>query len=252
MPFALGKLPASPSAKDFKLADVLKVSFPIPPLRFGFGRLYADWGMLGNDRYGDCVLAGADHETMLYNYVNKGHKVEFDDAVCLGDYGAVTGFDPATGDGDTGTYVKDAMSFRRKTGVLASDFSGRHKIDAYVSIDPGNWDMMVKATYTFGAVGIGFNVPDNIWSQTGGGHVWDFTDPNASIIGGHYVPIVGSMDHRSRVTCITWGARQELTKEFYQEYNDEAWVPLSLETVRSGYGLRHLDVQALHDLLAQL
>jgi hypothetical protein len=27
----------------------------------------AHWGMLGNDHYGDCVWAGAAHETMLWN-----------------------------------------------------------------------------------------------------------------------------------------------------------------------------------------
>ena len=69
LPFKLGKKPARPGAVKFKLANYLeKLKLPTPPKVFGHeGLIGANWGMLGNDQYGDCVWAGAAHETMLWN-----------------------------------------------------------------------------------------------------------------------------------------------------------------------------------------
>ena len=62
LPFKLGKKPARPGAVKFKLANYLvKLKLPTPPQVFGHeGLIGANWGMLGNDHYGDCVWAGAD------------------------------------------------------------------------------------------------------------------------------------------------------------------------------------------------
>ena len=60
--YALGKLPYEPKASDFKLST-FSVALPAyPKSPFGYGNLFADWEMLGNDQAGDCVFAGAAHE----------------------------------------------------------------------------------------------------------------------------------------------------------------------------------------------
>jgi hypothetical protein len=249
--FALGKLPARPKPTDFKLEKYEIVKFPTPSSPFGFGTAYPDWKMLGNDRYGDCVLAGGAHETMLWTKVHQGlTPASFDDKHVLADYGAVTGFDPNTGANDNGTDVHAAMSYRRATGL--GDASGkRHKIDAYISFNPGDWDELMRATFAFGAVGIGFNFPSSAFKQFDQGVSWSVVQGD-SIEGGHYVPIVGSMNTESLCTCITWGKRQQMTRAFYETYNDEAWAMVSLEVVHAGVGLRHLDLQTLRDDLASL
>src|SRR4029077_17824696 len=89
----LGKLPPIEDSRDLRLTSYL-TTLPSPPAIFGFGGLYPDWGTLGNDKYGDCVFAGADHETMLWNKVRGGHDVLIGAADALSDYSAVTGFDP--------------------------------------------------------------------------------------------------------------------------------------------------------------
>jgi hypothetical protein len=255
--YALGKKPFVPSAKDFKLKDVLKTSLPTIPTNhgFGYGNLYSDWGMLGNDQYGDCVLAGADHEVMLWNKLSKKIDVPFTRDNALADYGAVTGFDPNTGANDYGTDVRQSMSYRRSTGMI--DANGvRHKIDAYASIDAKNFDLLRQCIYVFGVVGIGFEVPHSIWKQFDAGKPWDVVSPDGGIDGGHYVPMVGSTDV-NHVTFITWGQRTVMTRAFYEKYNDEAWVPLTQEelfTRTSGAvnNVRHIDWDTLNSMLSSL
>src|ERR1700719_386838 len=116
--FKLGKKPARRGAVKFKLATYLvKPQLPTPPKVFGHQSLVgAQWGMLGNKDYGDCVWAGAAHETMLWNKeANKS--ATFSDDVVLGDYSAVTGFKKSDPNTDQGTDVQVAASYRRKTGV---------------------------------------------------------------------------------------------------------------------------------------
>ena len=61
--FRLGKQPAMPRRTDFRFADFAStVKLPTAPSKFGHGNAYADWHMLGNDHFGDCVWAGAAHE----------------------------------------------------------------------------------------------------------------------------------------------------------------------------------------------
>jgi hypothetical protein len=249
--YKLGKREAVERPRDFRLADYAPVSqLPKAPKRFGFGKLYTRWGMLGNDRAGDCVFAGGAHETMIWTKVRQGTPTPFRTEDVLADYGAVTGYNPATGENDNGTYVHEANSYRRRVGLL--DANGvRHKIAAYVRIDPKDWDALVRASYTFGAVGIGFEVPSTIWGQMG--EEWDLTDEGAEIEGGHYVPVVGSMDSSREVTCVTWGKRQEMTRDFYERYNDEAWAMVSPDLIRGdGLGIHGFDLDRLLADLASL
>jgi hypothetical protein len=258
--YALGKKPFEPSPKDFKLADVLKTSLPTVPAKklqhgFGYGNLYSDWGMLGNDQYGDCVFAGADHEVMLWNKLAKKIDVPFTRDNTLADYGAVTGFDPDTGANDNGTNVRDALDYRRSTGLIDANGS-RHLIQAYASIDPKDFDLLLQCIWTFGVVGIGFEVPNSIWKQFDAGKVWDVVSPDGGIDGGHYVPMVGSPGP-DKVTFITWGQRTVMSRAFYEKYNDEAWVPLTQEELftradGSMDNVRHIDWDVLNSMLTSL
>lgn len=245
----LGKLPFEPDARDFKLKAFSVSLPPAPKIAFGYGNIYADWGMLGNDRYGDCVFAGAAHEHMLYNKLAK-HPLSFTVDNVLADYAAVTGFNPADPNTDQGAYPRDAMNYRRTTGLIAAD-GKRHKIEAFVQIPAQDWDMLIRCIWTFGAVGIGFNFPTSAWDQYDAGKRWDVVD-GASIDGGHYVPMVGSVAPATEATCITWGRRQTMSKEFYQKYNDESWVPLTKESLLPPSNVRHIDWDTLSSQLSSL
>lgn len=249
-PFKLGKKPYEPSPKDFKLKAVEVTLPPKPKSPFGYGNLYSDWGMLGNDQYGDCVLAGADHEVMLWNKVSKHGDVPFTAENALADYSAITGFNPNDPNSDQGTVVRDALNYRRTTGMV--DANGkRHKIDAFVSIDAKDFDLLIRCIWTFGVVGIGFEVPHSIWNQFDNGQVWDVVANDGGIDGGHYVPMVGS-PAADQVTFVTWGKRTVMTKAFYEKYNDEAWVPLTKESLLPASNVRHIDWTTLSSMLSSL
>ena len=209
-PFKLGKTPARRGAVKFKLAKYLvKAQLPTPPKIFGHQALVGpDWQVLKNDDFGDCVWAGAAHETMLWN-MEANRKVLFNDKGVLGDYSAVTGFkedDPST---DNGTDMQEAASYRRKTGVL--DAHGkRHKVTAYLALRPGDVDQLFLAMYLFGAVGIGFQFPDSAMDQFDKGKRWDVV-PGPKPTDGHYVPGVGR-DAKGNIICVTWGKLQLMTR----------------------------------------
>lgn len=248
----LGKLPATHDERDLKFAKYAStVVLPKVPSRFGFGTLYGgDWGMLGNNSVGCCTIAGAAHETMLWNRIG-GHPVNMTAPWVIGDYSAVTGYNPNDPSSDRGANVRDVLKFRTVTGV-ADGHGLRHKIAAYVALDAKDWDQLLLATYIFGAVGIGFEFPASAMDQFNAGQVWNVV-PGSPIEGGHYVPIVGTMARTKRATCVTWGARQELTKAFYLEHNDEAYALLSEEQLRSdGRGLHNFDLATLRADLAAL
>lgn len=229
-PFKLGKKPARKGAVKFKLAKYLvKAELPTPPKVFGHqGLVGASWGMLGNQNYGDCVWAGAAHETMLWNK-EANQTAVFSDVGVLGDYSAVTGFKKGDPNTDQGTDVQVAASYRRKTGVL--DANGkRHKVTAYLALSPGNLDQLVLGMYLFGAVGIGFRFPDSAMAQFNAGKPWDVT-PGPAPTDGHYVPGVGR-DAKGNIIVVTWGKLQLMTPRFYKKYCDEVVAYVSEEMLQ--------------------
>lgn len=247
----LGKLPAQDDPRNLKLARYA-VALPTPTKTFGFGGLYFDWGMLGNDEWGDCVLAGAAHETMVWNRLRGGVDVPMSDDATLQDYSDITGFDPNDPSTDQGTYMLDALKYRVSDGVRDAS-GGRHKIAAYAQLTAGDFEQAIQASYIFGAIGIGFVVPETIWDQVDNGEYLDVVDPNAQIIGGHYLPGIGSRNSAARISVITWGRRMQMTKRFYEAYVDEAWVMLSEEQLRTdGLGIHGLGIAQLRDDLASI
>ncbi|UFZ05461.1 hypothetical protein LQG66_03855 [Bradyrhizobium ontarionense] len=244
----LGKTAARAGAMSFKLSDYIdKKALPKPPKQFGHeGLVPASWGMLGNDRYGDCVWAGAAHETMMWN-AEAGRKVAFTDAGVLSDYSAVTGFNPRKPSTDNGTDMQVAASYRRKTGIV--DAGGkRHPVAAYLAIEPGNINEHMTAVYLFGAVGIGISFPASAMDQFNAGKPWDVVS-RTSIEGCHYIPLVA---RREQLDVVTWGRLQAMTPRFFQKYNDESVAYVSLEALTKNKSPEGFDAAQLQADLAAL
>jgi hypothetical protein len=239
----LGKKPATTDARDLRLARYVAPSLTPPPTDTGNVRRLTDWGMLGNDRYGDCVFAGAAHETMLWTLEGAGRPAAFDDRAVLSDYAAVTGFDPSTGAHDDGTYVRDALRYRRNTGIIDARSSQRHRIHAYAALEPGNRDHVRMAVHLLDAVGIGFEFPDYAMDQFNRGRAWAVLPGRVNIEGGHYVPALGYDRHYLYV--VTWGKVQKMSWAFFGRFADEAWGILSAELLAAGKSPDGLDLPAL-------
>jgi len=248
--YRLGKKPARAGAIKLKLSDYTDPSaLPPLPATFGHDDLIgaADWLMLANDRYGDCVWAGAAHETMMLSR-EAGDAVSFTDADVLGDYAAVTGFTPDDLATDSGTDMQAAAAYRRKTGIL--DATGRrHTIAAYLALEPGNVAHLYQAAFLFGAAGIGLQLPASAFDQTDQGKPWDVVaqSPNE---GGHYVPLVGRRPDGLHV--VTWGAVQIMTEAFLKTYCDEAVAYVSQDCLVAEKSPEGFDLAALLRDLAAL
>ncbi len=237
MPYKLGKTPPSRSV-SFMFKDYFDIKkLPTPPSVFGHYPQVKNFFMLANDEYGDCVWAGAAHEHMVWSVTGGRPRARFTKHDVLSDYAAVTGFDvsktDAKGDNptDNGTDMGDAAKYRQKTGVLAAD-TKRHKIDAYVALEVGNWDQLVVATWLMGAAGVGLQLPQSAMTQFDANKPWTAPWPwqKPKIAGGHYVCSVGR-DGNGNMPVVTWGRPHPMTKGFYERFSDEALVYLSLEVL---------------------
>ena len=249
MSYKLGKKPARAGAIKFALARYADTAaLPPLPVVFGHDGLIGAkaWQMLANDRYGDCVH-GAAHETMLLER-EANAVVTFTDADVLGDYAAATGFDPDAPQTDQGTDMQAAADYRRKTGIL--DASGRrHTVAAYLALEPGDLTHLYMATYLFGAVGIGLQLPASAFDQTDRGRPWDVV-PQSPNEGGHYVPLVGRQSNGLHV--VTWGALQVMTEAFLKNYCDEAIAYVSQDCLVAQKSPEGFDYAALLRDLAAL
>ena len=245
---ALGKKPAR-NAVSFRFSTYFDASaLPTPPPVFGKPWLVREPGVLANDKVGDCVWAGAAHETMLWR-AEAGTPTAFTDAAVLADYSAVTGYTPGNPDTDQGTDMQQAASYRLKTGV--ADAAGtRHRIDAYVALQPGNLDQLALAAYLFGAAGIGVQLPDTAFDQFDNAEPWSVVS-GARIEGGHYVPVVGRNAHGNFLVW-TWGRLHAVRPDFLTTYMDEGLGYLALERLRGTVSPQGLDAATLQADLALL
>lgn len=245
MHYKLGKTPARKGAVKFKLS-VYGKKLPTPPKKAGhLGIFTAQWGMLGNDQYGDCVWAGAAHETMLWN--KEAQKdVAFVDESVLSDYAACTGFNPNDPSTDNGTDMQVAASYRQKTGIEDSQ-GNRHKIGAYLEVS--TIKQIKQAIWIFGAAGIGIKFPNSAMDQFNVGKPWT-VQPGSTIEGGHYIPAV-NYDEKF-LYVVTWGKVQKAAWSFIKKYMDEGIVYLSQEMLNDGKTLDGFDLATLQADLAAL
>jgi hypothetical protein len=251
----LGKKPARLGAYKLHLADYLDpLVLPQVPVNFGHENLIADYQVLANDSVGDCVIAGALHETMIWG-AESGRTVRVSDSCAIENYAAATGYDPAQvqPDGsnptDQGADVQAVAQWRIRPGI--HDAGGVvHTIAGYAFVNPRSVTDIRTAAWLFGAVGIGFDLPASAMTQFDEGLPWT-TVPGSPSLGGHYVPLVGWWSGYG--VGITWGRKQLITFEFIATHADEAIAYLSPDMLArpDGESPEGFDIAALRaDLTA--
>ena len=213
MDYKLGKLPPRHDPRTLQLADyLLPVLPPAPPSRRWDHGITA-WGMMGNDRIGDCTTAAAGHAIQTWT-ANASNEVTISDAAVIAAYSAVTGYNPADPTTDRGAVVLDVLNYWR------SPFGG-HSIGAFVATEPSNHEHVKLAVSLFGGCYIGFEVPDYALHQ----RVWSVQRGTHPIIGGHAVWVCG-YDSRF-LYCVSWGQIYRMTWAFWDKFCDESYAILS-------------------------
>lgn len=249
MTYALGKLPARNAFKLWLGHYIDHTKLPKVPKHFGHIDDQIIWGVLGNDSVGNCVIAGAAHETMVYEYAVGRPMAPFTPENIIQQYSLLTGYDPSDPKTDLGTDAFAAAKWRQETGI--TDFVGNvHKITAFMGLKVGNLTELKLATYLFGACGLGIQLPNSAMDQFDNEEIWD-VDLTSDIAGGHYVPVVG-VNSRGNFVCVTWGRLQAMTPAFVSKYMDEGIAYYSSEYLNSKGATREgfNESQLLEDLAA--
>jgi hypothetical protein len=240
----------------YKFTDIFDPSsLPTPPPVFGHHAAVEKFHMLGNDKWGNCVWAGAAHEEYIWSLEGNPDRTHITTQDTLEDYAAVTGFD-YTDKTDNGTDMTEAAKYRQKTGIRDA-LNQRHRIDAFASLEVGNLDQVFLAIWLLGAVGIGLQLTQSAEDQSdanGEGNTGvPWTVPaKRKVVGGHYVAGVGR-DAQGNLLVVTWGTVQAMTPAYFERFNDEGVAYLSLETLGAkSLSPEGYDADFLRELIGKL
>jgi hypothetical protein len=186
---------------------------------------------------------------MIFNKA-RGIDVPFGTVTTVDDYGTVTGYKPGHPATDRGTTVVEAADYSRKTG-LSDAYGKRHKIAAYMELDPGNMTNLFYAVYLGMAVGIGWRLPSIADEQFAEGKPWDFTGQDTGT--GHYTPFT----HHSKQWdyVISWGKRIRVKRGkggIGSSYCDEAIVYVTQENLVNQKSPEGFDYEQLMEFLGSL
>lgn len=204
-------------------------TLPAPPPSIDYtAKLPASLGVFANDSLGDCTCAAVYHALQVWSANAQGAiDTEPDqDAVLL--YESACGYNPSAPlqDGqnptDQGGDEQSVLTYVMLSGApVGPAGADRHRIAAFVEIDPRNPDDVKLAIAQSGLVYIGFGVPDYL--PEAAGSTWDVEPgPNANIVGGHAVIAAGY--DANGLDVISWGAKYRMTWAFWSEFVDEAYL----------------------------
>lgn len=200
---------------------------------------FADWAVLGNDRYGDCGVAGLQHLFEADATITDETEAWPSDQQVIDYYLAYT-------DGqDTGVVLSEFLEF-----VRANGFIDAHTVAAYAPVDHDDVTLLQQSVWLFGAAYCGISVTQGMMEQFQAGQPWTVPSAADPVIGGHCVPCVGYDD--STLTVVTWGQEQRMTYSAWHRLGDEAWAVLTGEFVAAHGDGRGINLVALQDDLHRL
>ena len=205
--YASGKLPAPPTS-----VDVPNAQYPID----------------GNDRYGDCTIAGVAHLIAAWDAeVNEKDAVP-SSATVVEEYLSITHGQ------DTGCNEQDVLELWRTDGLFGS------KIAAYAPVDHTSIIEIHQGVAFYGGAYLGIQCPPSAQEQFAEGVPWTYegqrTDDGHCIVALGYTP--------TALLCATWGGVAQVTYPFLAHYLDEAWCALPYQFIDAGHGPR-IDLPSL-------
>jgi hypothetical protein len=152
--------------------------------------------IFGNDRYGDCVIAGKYHSCGMVTGMESGAARVGDDKEVLDQYHRICG------SGDVGCVITDVLDECQAGRFMVGGQA--FKIDSYVRIDPTNIALLRAAMFFLGPLTYGIDLPGD-W--TGTGQEWDVT--KSRIVGGHDVSSCAY--DPAGIDIATWGGKDHVT-----------------------------------------
>lgn len=250
----LGRLPRKFNPRVPHLSALLsgkRRALAPPPASCDYtAALPADLGQMGNNSLGDCTCAALGHALQVWT-ANANPPIDTQpDSNIIQLYSEACGYRAGDSSTDQGGCEQDVLTYAMLAGIPVDEGSGRHRIVAFVEVDPSNFADVKLAIYTGGLVYLGFDVPDYIMSQ----QVWDVQPGKTKSIGGHAVIAAGYDDQGLHI--ISWGSKAyRMTWAFWSHYVDEAYLVADADWVsstgKSPAGLSLIDLETQMEALRE-
>ena len=227
-----GRLPAQFPGQLRTLSHYVAGALPAPPPSVRVPGEHYAWGMLGNDTYGDCGVAGLEHGLEAQALVAHGIVNAPPSATQAVDY-----YLAYTGGQDTGVVLSDFLNYTRQHGYYGE------KVSAYAPVNHTSVTEMRQAIALFDFAYTGIRVTARMEDEYAAGQDWTLESLNSETVGLHCVPATAYGSHRA--TVITWGKLQPVAWAAYVAMMDEAWVVLTGELSQGdGRGINYTQLQA--------
>ena len=198
----------------------------------------ADWGILGNQTYGNCGVCGLEHGFEA-DAADTGEAGAFPDEQQCVDY-----YLTYTGGQDSGVVLSQFLAHVRQNGYYG------HTVAAYAPVavhDVPTLQFCVDA-YDFAYCGI--SVTQAMEDAFDAGQPWTSATLEGPVLGGHCVPAVAYDDQY--LTVITWGRPQQVAWPAWHGMAEEAWAVLTGELESAGTDGHGLNLAALQADLGKL
>lgn len=235
----LGKLAPKHDARIPMLAKYT-AALPAAPAACAWGAHGpTNWGIMGNDRLGDCTCAGIGHAIQTWTLNSTGQMVTLPDQAILNLYEKF-GYVPGNAATDNGAVETDVLKYWLKNPVEG------HALDGFVSLQPKDIADVKDAIWLFGGAYIGLALPLSAQSQTAWVVPAEGLTGNGTpgSWGGHCVFVVG-YDGRG-LTFISWGKLMWMSWNFWWAYVDESYGLLSPDWIeKSGVSPADFNLAAL-------
>jgi len=237
--YKLGRLPARFPGGLYELSYYVAGPLPIPPTSIPLPKV-TNWGMLGNDQYGDCGPAGFIHGCEADAAITH-QKENWPTAQEV-----INGYLAYTHGQDAGVVLSDFLSYVR---MQPKGFCG-HKLTAYAPINHLDTTMLRTAIWMYDFIYTGIAVTDAMMQAAQLGQPWTLADLHSPVVGGHCVPVVAYDEHW--LYLVTWGSIQKVSYPMWSQICDEAWVVITEEFVKAGGDWHGVSLKALEADLNRL
>lgn len=238
--FRLGRRVPDPAYQKLRLK--LTGQVPAHPISVDHFSKITNWGMLGNEKFGDCGPAAVAHYVMMVTEYLTGTMISptLNDVLALYKLCNPT-FDPTTGVGDNGVDMGQMLGF-----VCSNGIGGKTAL-AHATVDVSDLDALRAVTSIFGGVLLGVDLETAQQSQTTSGGPWNYAPSGEwgghAVLGGLYTS--DATAGHSDVSVVTWGQVMGTTDAFFQHQLMEAHVLIFPEHLGTAEFQQGVDTAAL-------
>jgi hypothetical protein len=224
--YKLGKLPAVKDTRTFKLKALLNPALPPPPNEYYFDAINGTilpTPMFGNDKYGDCVIAGRAHMTLRFEYFEQKTCLDITDGEILNQYWREGGWNGwwCTPKPDNGLVILNSLNDWRHNGWTTN--KKLYTIYAFAAIDWKDFDEVKTSVSLLNGAYCGIALPKIAQYQ----NVWDFISfdgaENQPGSWGYHCVMIPDYNQIGPV-CVTWGGKKQMTWAFMEKYFDECYA----------------------------